>query len=183
MLTFANWLVEYRLNDIRYFQSLADTTPPQDVAAAQARFGLADRIQWKSLTNKSFTHSRELDGDVIAMRQGDERENWFHELGHSVYSNADHAHVDPLLDRIAAAYGTRDHHGVKWLSLGDYEYTYSHSGPEYERDELFAITFAYVVSGEGELEDSALQADYHEMLARLERAKSGVKPNKDRVVA
>ena len=175
MISFLQFLLEY---PVSYFEALPEAVPPAKVEAAAERFGLSDHIKWKWLINKQFTHSLELETDtpdgIIAMRRGDILENWFHELGHEVYDHSDKDSIKPLLDRVrdecrpSHAWVKKQkgrHH--KWIELGEYKYTYSHSGKEYEYDELFAITFAYVVGDGGKFKDSTLQMDYDEMLSKL----------------
>lgn len=170
MLSFAAYLIEY---PIEYFEAMPDIDPPDKVAAAQKRFGLDGVIQWKVLTNRSIHQSEELDNDVIIMKPNDDRENWFHELGHKVYDKANHKDIDPLLDRIRNAYrvhnkdlGKEFHSTYKQIELGGYYYAFSHSGIEYEHDELFAVSFAFVMMG-GKFKDADIQKDYMEMLEKL----------------
>jgi len=177
MLQFIQFLLEY---PISYFEDLPDATPPKAVEAAAERFGLSDHIKWKWLKNKQFTHSCELDtgtpDGIITMRPEDIRENWFHELGHEVFDHSDKDSIKPLLDRIKVE--CRPSHEwlkqqtgahYKWIQLGEWKYTYSHSGKQYEYDELFAITFAFVVDDHGKFKDADVQKDYDAMLERLSK--------------
>jgi hypothetical protein len=178
-LSFAQFLLEY---PISYFEALPEAIPPTKVEAAAERFGLSDHIKWKWLTNKQFRHSLELETDqpdgIIAMRKGDILENWFHELGHEIL---DHANKDvvrdvikPLLEKIKLSYQPskqwlhkQNGRHYKWIQLGGWKYTFSHSGSTYEYDELFAITFAFVQMG-GKFEDSDINTAYHQMLELLQ---------------
>ena len=171
MLTFSQFLLEY---PISYFEAMPDATPPGPVAAAQRRFGLDGIIKWKVLTNRSIHQSEEMDDNVIVMQPGDRLENWFHELGHKVYDNADHESVNSLLVKIRDRYRVhnRDYEKkfwsrVKQIELGGNWYGYSHSGKQYEFDELFAITFAYIVGGNKKFDDDDIQREYVQMLDRL----------------
>jgi hypothetical protein len=175
MLTFAEFLFEY---PISYFEAMPDVQPPASVEAAQRRFGLADVIKWKRLTNRSIHQSEELDGNVIVMKPDDRLENWFHELGHKIFDNADQDQIKPLLGRIRDKYRVhnRDYDKKDWSSdkrieLDGNWFTYSHSGKQYEYDELFAITFAYVVGDHGKFDDVDIQGDYQAMLDRLSGSK------------
>jgi hypothetical protein len=177
-LSFLQFLLEY---PVSYFEALPAATPPARVEEAAERFGLSDHIKWKWLTNKQFTHSFELETDqpdgIIAMRKCDILENWFHELGHEIL---DHANKDvvndvikPLLDRIRDE--CRPSHAwlkkqtgrhYKWIELGGYKYTYSHSGKSFEYDELFAITLSYTYMG-GKFNNANIQKEYTDMLDRI----------------
>lgn len=169
MLSFFQFLLEYPLS---YFEAMPDATPPKRVLEAQKRFGLADHIKWKVLTNKSIHQSEELDDGVIAMKPGDTLEDWFHELGHEVYDHSDKESIIPLLTRIRDKYRAHDNSSSYWkhkkqIELGGWDYAYSHSGRAYEFDELFAITFAFVVGLQKKFDDKELQADYETMLDSL----------------
>ncbi len=83
---------------------MPDEQPPASVAAAQNRFGLAGVIKWKRLTNRSIHQSEELDDNIIVMQPDDRLENWFHELGHKIFDNADQDQIRPLLARIRDKY-------------------------------------------------------------------------------
>jgi hypothetical protein len=173
VLTFGQFLLEYPTTDIRYFQGLPPASPPLSVLAVAKTFGLADIIHWKWLKNKSFTHSYDLEGDIIAMRPGDVEENWFHELGHAVYDHADKASIIPLLDRIreSCRVSRKDapKDGFKYVQLGNWYYSYSHSGKEYEHDELFAISFAFDFGDHGQFEDGEIQSDWDAMIGRVQK--------------
>ena len=182
VITFVQFIVEYPLS---YFEAMPDAIPPAAVAAAAKRFGLAGHIEWKWLTNKQFTHSYELEtgnpaDGIIAMRHDDIRENWFHELGHEILDHADKNYVrdtiTPLLDKIKTSCQpskkwlhkqTGKHY--KWIQLGEYKYTYSHSGMNFEHDEIFAISFAFIIMGH-HFNDSILNNEYQDMLDKLEDA-------------
>ena len=175
-LTFAQFLLEYPLS---YFEALPDALPPSNVMRLAKRFGLEHHIQWKWLKNKNFTHSYELETNdpemgLIAMRPHDTKEDWVHELGHELFDHTDKEIIKPLLDRIKIACRPSKEwlhrqHGAhyKWVELGGYKYTYSHSGRDYEYDELFAITFAYIVGDHGKFKQPDIQQDYETMLDRL----------------
>jgi hypothetical protein len=170
MLKFLEFLIEY---PISYFEAMPDEEPPASVSAAQHRFGLDGVIKWKRLTNRSIHQSEELDGNVIVMKPGDRLENWFHELGHKIFDNADQDTIKPLLTRIRDAYRVhnKDYDKQYWsnqkcIELGGNWFTYSHSGKQYEYDELFAVTFAFVMTG-GKFKDQEIQKDYKDMLDRL----------------
>jgi hypothetical protein len=170
MLSFTSFLIEY---PIEYFEAMPDIDPPTKVQAAEKRFGLQGVIQWKVLTNRSIHQSEEMDGDVIVMKPNDTIENWFHELGHKVYDNAkDKDEIDPLLDRIRDKYrvNNQDYDKQYWskvkrIELGGNWYGYSHSGKQFEHDELFAVCFAFIMTG-GKF-DAAIQKDYDAMLDKL----------------
>jgi hypothetical protein len=170
MLPFIQFLLEY---PIEYFQKMPITSPPERVAAAQKRFGLEGVVKWHVLTNKSIHQSEELDDDVIVMKPGDTLENWFHELGHEVYDHSSKKTIKPLLDRIkesckpSTEWMKKEGGRFKWISLGGYKYSYTHSGKAYEYDELFAITFAFIVGDNGKFKDTSIQQDYEEMLDGL----------------
>jgi hypothetical protein len=179
MLSFTQFLLEY---PISYFKAMPDAAPPEKIVAAQRRFGLDGVIKWKVLTNRSIHQSEELDDDVIVMKPGDRLENWFHELGHKVYDNSDKEKINPLLTRIRDKYRVhnRDYDKQYWsrvkqIELGGNWYSYSHSGKDFEFDELFAVTFAYVVGDGGKFPDKDIQQDYEAMLEKLTDSKTAVK--------
>lgn len=112
------------------------------------------------------------------MRPGDEKENWAHELGHEIFDHSNKDSIKPLLDRIkdecqpSKEWLHQQHgHHYKWIQLGQYKYTYSHSGKDFEYDELFAICFAYIMGDHGKFKDAAIQKDYDAMLDKLEHIK------------
>lgn len=171
MLTFIQYLREY---SDAYYQKLPPATPPESVAAAQHRFGLDNEITWKVLDNDAVHQSEEVDGGIICMKPGDRLENWFHELGHEVFDHCDKEKVKPILTIIRDTYRVhnkdyekKDQPKVKTIELGGMWYGYSHSGKEYEYDELFAVTFAWVMTGH-KFEDKDINDQYMTMLKGLE---------------
>ena len=175
MITFAQFVVEYPLS---YYKALPDAVPPPEVMDLAKRFGLESHIKWKLLKNKEFKHSYEIETDtpdgIIAMRLDDEKENWFHEFFHELFDHSDKDSIKPLLDRIKVAcrpskewLHKQSGRHYKWIELGEYKYTYSHSGPSYEYDEIFAICGAYIFGDHGKFKDAEVQKDYEAMLDKL----------------
>jgi hypothetical protein len=178
VITFAQFIIEYPLE---YYAGLPDVRPPKTVEAAAARFGLWSHIKWVQLNSKQFKHSYEIETNspdgIIAMRPGDSIENFFHELGHEILTHTDKDFIEstikPLLDRIKVACRP-SHEWLKqqtgtrylWIELGEWKYSFSHSGFQYQYDELFAISFAFVM-GDGKFKQPDLQQDFENLLDRL----------------
>ena len=177
MKTFFQYIIEFSQE---YFQKLPPADPPADVLKCAEKFGLSGIIHWKWLKNKSFTHSYDVGDGLIAMRPDDINENWWHEVGHVVYDYSDQTLIIPLLDRIRDTYraksdGPSDE--LKYIQLGGWRYSYSHSGKEYEHDEIFAISFAFIYGDAGKFPDTDIQNDWDAMTDRLQ--KTGPVKNKN----
>jgi hypothetical protein len=173
MLSFAQYLLEYPMS---YYEALPNIDPPKDVAAAQKRFGLTN-IKWKQIDNKSVHSSGEYEDGIIAMKPGDTKENFMHELGHELFDASHKEKIRPLLTRIRDKYRVHmgdydkaDRSPYKNIELGGHWYTYSHSGPQFEFDELFAITFSFVMTGNS-FDDAQIEKDYDTMLDTLAAVK------------
>lgn len=177
MLTFNQFaLVEWPISDIRYFEELPDINPPKNVQAIVDRYHI-DGLHWKLVHNHSFTHSREMDNNIISMVPNDIFENWIHEVGHEVFDHCDKAIIIPILDKIKDVYGNTRDKGLKWLDLGGYYYSYSHSGIAFEHDEIFAISFAFVEADLGTFKDQDIDKEFKDFLGQLQNNPVLFNPN------
>ena len=167
MKTFIQFITEWPLSDLRYFKALPDTPPDKDVLNCEARYHLAGALHWKTIHNKTFTHSREMNDGVVVMVANDIEENFFHELGHFVYDHSDKDKIKPVLDKIRKEYGLSGN-GLKWVELGGYDYSYSHSGKDYEYDELFAISFAFYEGDHSTFDNSEIDKEFSGILKNLQ---------------
>lgn len=169
MFTFIQFLGEYRINDLRYFKALPDDTPPKDVGEIAKRYGVAHMLHFKLIHNKCFTHSREMDDGIIGMVENDSFENWVHETGHFVYDHSDKNKIKPVLDEIRNEYGQLREKGLKWLEIGGYDYSYSHSGPKFEYDELFAISFSFYEGDKEKFDNPSIDKAFQTVLDELQK--------------
>jgi len=167
VLTFVQFLLEYPVSDLRYFEALPDFEPDEDVEKCVNKYHLNNLLHWKIIRNRSFTRSREMDKGVIGMIPDDIEENWFHELGHEIYDRCDKDKIKPVLDEIRNEYGLSEN-GLKWISIGGYDYSYSHSGKDYEYDELFAISFAFYEGDHEKFDDAAIDKEFATILKSLQ---------------
>jgi len=171
VLTFTQYLLEFPVSDLRYFKELPDVEPDNEVEACVEKYHLAGALHWKKIRNKAFNRSREMDDGIIAMVPNDIEENWYHELGHEVFDHCDKSKVKPILDRIRTVCGAKSDgpkDRLKYIRVGGWRYSYSHSGKDYEYDELFAISFAFIEGDHGKFKDSELDADFRAVLKNLQ---------------
>lgn len=167
MKSFVQFLIEYPVSDIRYFKELPDIEPNLDVLTCEKKYHLEGRLHWKVINNQSFSHSREMNDGIIGMVSGDIDENWYHELGHEIFDHSDKTKIKPVLDKIRDEYGLSSG-GLKWVELDGYDYSYSHSGKEYEYDELFAISFAFYEGDHDHFDDTEIDKEFSDVLKNLQ---------------
>ena len=171
MKSFVQFLEDY---DLRYFKALPDVAPDSDVQACVKKYHFADKLHWKEIHNKAFNYSREMDDGIIGMVPGDIEENWFHELGHEVFDHSDKSKIKPVLDEIKDQYGVARRDlpksllGLKCIEIGGYKYSYSHSGKDFEYDELFAISFAFYEGDKEKFDDPPIDKNFSELLKNLQ---------------
>ena len=166
MKSFLQFVLEYPISDIRYFKALPDVKPPTVIKDILKRYNIVDS-HWKIIHNRAFNRSRELDNDIVVMIPNDIEENWVHEAGHLVFDHSNKNKIKPVLDKIRDEYGMSSD-GLKWVELGGYDYSYSHSGKDYEYDELFAISFAFYEGDKKKFDDPALDKEFSAVLKNLQ---------------
>ncbi len=169
MLTFKQFLLEYPTTDLRYYKELPDLTPPKLIQELIKKYHLEELVHFKSLTNKKFHCSFDLNQGFVEIIPNETLENWTHELGHENFNKSDKQSIIPTLDLIAKTYGVTEN-GVKYLNCGKYSYTYSHSGKQYEHDEIFAIRFAYYEGPQhGHYKDPIVNKAWEDVLDKLQK--------------
>jgi hypothetical protein len=174
VLTFVQFLLEYPVSDLRFFKGLPDVATPADVEKVAAQYHFSGIIHWKIIQNRAFNRSRELDDDIVAMVPGDIEENWYHELGHVIYDHSDKSKIIPVLDDIKDHYDVAPSDlpksllGLKCIEIGGYKYSYSHSGKDFEYDELFAISFAFYEGDKEKFDDPPIDKNFSELLKNLQ---------------